>query len=382
MRVGLSIQTYAGQSIWASGLSQQVIFLGRLLRALPMVKDVVLLNSGDPTPIPAEAQAAGIDWPLLHPRDATDRVDVVIEAGGALDVEWLDYVRALGKKVVLMCYGQPYTGLIEPMLFKRDGYFSRPTRCDEVWILPKDREMRAMLETLHRAPVFEVPFVWDPVFVEQRAASIAQAGFPFGYQPADRSEADAAPRALRVAIFEPNTTVLRNCTIPLLIGERAYRDEPDTLENLQVLNSVHIKAHPTFIYLMQSLSLYQRGKIYLDQRHDLVGYMSQFADAVVSHQWQHDQNMLHLDVLYGGYPLIHNSRWLAEVGYYYPESEVGVGARRLRDAAHHHDLHFDHNQRETRAFLARLHPGTSENRAAYAQRLLRVSARAIRGLPC
>ncbi|MGU8077151.1 DUF2827 family protein [Burkholderia pyrrocinia] len=379
MRIGISILTHAGQSVWENGLNQNVFFLAQLLRTLPMVDEVVLLNCGDQTSVMPEAQTAAAGFPLLRPHEALDRIDLIIEMGGALPLEWLDYARALGKQVVFMCCGQPYVALIEPSIFKRDGYFARPQRCDEVWILPKDRAFKPMLETLHRCPVWEVPFLWDPVFVETRMAVVAAAGFQFGYQPRRPAK---GPRALRTAIFEPNISVVKNSLIPMLIGEHAYRLEPESVAALHVLNSVQMKTHPAFVYWVKSMHLYSDEKVHLDHRHDVVGYISQFADAVISHQWCNDQNILYLDVLYGGYPLIHNSPWLSKVGYYYPNAGIAAGAQCLQEAAHHHDEHYDAYLRDARRFWEQLSPTETANGSAYAQRLLHLCANTRRRLTC
>ncbi|WP_232457816.1 DUF2827 family protein, partial [Burkholderia ubonensis] len=136
-------------------MGQNVLFLARLLRTWPGVDDVLLLNCGDQATMPVEFDAHG-PFKLLSPRQATDHLDVVIEMAGGLEVAWLDYLRALGKRVVYFCVGQPYVSLIEPSVFQRSGYTARAQRCDAVWVLPKDRVFVPMLEALHRCPVVEV----------------------------------------------------------------------------------------------------------------------------------------------------------------------------------------------------------------------------------
>ncbi|MEX3817171.1 DUF2827 family protein [Paraburkholderia sp. BR14262] len=372
--------THTGQSVWENGLGQNVVFLARLLRELPFVSDVVLLNCGDQTSLPSEAEGVLPGVRLVPAREATGLIDVAIEMGGGLDVEWLDYLRALSKKVVFFCCGQPYAGLIEPTIFKKGGYFSRADRCDEIWMLRKDRALTSMMQALHRCPVYEVPFLWDSVFIERRASLVAEAGYQFGYQPqADRK----TQRGFNVAIFEPNISVLKCCVIPMLIADAAYRSERASVERLHVLNSVQMKDHPSFSFLTNSLELHSGDRIHLDQRHDFVGYMSQHADAVIAHQWQNDQNILHLDALYGGYPLIHNSQWLAELGYYYPDSDVRAGAGRLIEAAREHDARHSLYTQKAREFLAGLGSNTLANRSAYARRLLHVQPHHTGGLaPC
>ncbi|KVT12758.1 hypothetical protein WT24_11915 [Burkholderia sp. MSMB1078WGS] len=377
MRIGISLVTRAGQSIWDNGLGQNVFFLIKLLKALPAVRDVVLLNCGPEPQLPDDIRALLPDLKLLSPQQATDAIDIAIEMSGGLDIEWLDHLRARGKRTVYFCCGQPYVGLIEPSVFKRGGYFSRANRCDEIWILPKDRVFRPMLETLHRCPVFEVPYLWDPMFIDQRARLLGGVGRHFGFQPTQRLP--EVTRALRVAIFEPNISVVKCCMLPMLIADTAYRCAPDAVAELTVLNSAHFEQHPTFSFMRNALELTGAGLVRVDHRHDFVDFMSHAADAVVAHQWQNDQNNLHLDALYGGYPLVHNSAWLSGLGYYYPDFDVQAGAQALVRAARQHDAKVADYKRDVCAFLGRLHPLAEENGARYFKQLLHVSARGRHG---
>jgi hypothetical protein len=368
MRVGISVLTHEGQSIWENGLGQNVLFLARLLRGLPFVSRVVLLDAGSQGVLPGgSVEALGEAFELLRPREATHEVDTVIEMAGGLDVEWLDYVRALGKRVVFFCCGQPYVSLIEPAVFSRPGFFTRAERCDEVWILGKDAAYAPMLAALHRCPVHEVPYLWAPEFLEHRCREVAAHGLPTGYVP--QAHDPDTPRALRAAIFEPNISVVKSCVIPLLVCEAAFRREPGALAAVHVLNSVQMQEHPTFRFMTQALDIVQQGRTVFGQRHDFAGYMAQHADLVVSHQWCNEQNYLYLDALHGGYPLVHNSGWL-KAGYYYAGSQVQAGAARVIEAAYRHDANLGAYRREAQAFIATLSPRASGNAQRYAQRLV------------
>ncbi len=367
MRIGISVLTHAGQSIWENGLGQNVIFFVKLLRKIPFVTDVVLLNCGDQTDLPPEAEKAGVEAKLVTLADATDTVDIVFEMGGGLPVEWLDHMRGRGRKVVFFCCGQPYVGLIEPTVFKKAGYVARSTRCDAIWVLAKDRALMPFLRTLHRCPVVEVPFLWDPMFINQRIRDVEAAGERFGYRPAHGA---AAPRALRAAIVEPNISVVKSGTIPLLICESAFRQNAASIDRVHLLNGAHMQSHPTFSFLVNSLDLNSSGRLHVSHRHDFAGYVSQHVDAIVSHQWENNQNIAYLDALYGGYPIIHNSSWLGSVGYFYPDSDIEEGARQLINAAHTHDAKLGDYVTQAQDFLARLSPAHPHNQSEYARRLL------------
>jgi hypothetical protein len=372
MRIGISVLTHAGQNIWENGLGQNVFHLARLFRALPFVEDVILLNCGDQAALAPEAAPGAPDFRLVPPREATDLIDVAIELAGGLDVEWLDHIRARGKQVVFHSCGQPYAALIEPTVFAKPGFFSRADRCDEIWVLPKDAVFMPMLGALHRCPVFEVPFVWTGEFLQRRAEALAELGFSFGFKP---KPADAPPRALRAAIFEPNISVTKASSVPMLICDVAYRRNPQAIAGMSVLNTVQMKEHPTFNFLANSLDLVKHGKATFEQRHDFAGFMAQYGDLVVAHQWRNPQNILHLDALYGGYPLVHNTPWLGEAGYYYPDSDIEAGAEQLLAAWAGHDENFDSYQSRAGRFLASLNPLNAANQSDYARRLLYLEAR-------
>ncbi|MGJ7532406.1 MULTISPECIES: DUF2827 family protein [unclassified Variovorax] len=365
MRIGISVLTHAGQNIWENGMGQNVLFLARLLQRIGFVESVTLIDAGDQPNMPPQVDLAAMGLTFGRARELTDALDVVIEMAGALDVQWLSYFRACGGRVVFHCVGQPFAALAEPIVFTDKGHFSKPDRCDEVWLLPKDEVFTPMMRTMHRCPVFEVPYLWSPQFLAQRVAEVEAAGHRFGYTPRTVEQP-----GFRVAIFEPNISVVKSSSVPMLICDGAYRADPAAVTSMQVLNTLHIKDHPTMLYLANSLDIVRQHKAIFHGRHDFAGFMVQFADAVVSHQWQNDQNYSYLDALYGNYPLVHNSPWLRDAGYYYPDFDVAAGAAQLLQAVRDHDRQLgDYRARSQRVFDA-VDPLNPANVDGYAQRLL------------
>jgi hypothetical protein len=366
MRIGISVITRAGQNIWENGLGQNVVFLARLFQQLPFVGSVVLIDVGDQQVMPAQVDLNALGLRLMRAHEATDEVDVIIEMAGALDPQWLALQRARGKKVVYYCAGQPYAALIEPSVFDKPGHFSRPDRCDEIWLLPEYQAFAGFQRVLHRCPVRVVPYLWHPQFLQQRIAEVAQLGYRFGWQ------AGVQRAGLRVAIFEPNVSVAKTSSISMLACDEAYRADPGSVAMMNVLNTLHLKDHPTMLYFANQLDLVQQHKALFLGRHDIVGFMVQHADAVVSHQWTNDQNYSYLDALYGDYPLVHNSPWLQGfgVGYYYPGFEAAEGGRQLRIAASEHDARLDDYRQRTRQVFDAVDPFNAANVEHYGRLLL------------
>ncbi|NML31016.1 DUF2827 domain-containing protein [Paraburkholderia antibiotica] len=372
MRIGISVLTHAGQNIWQNGLGQNVIFLAELFQRLPFVQSVVLIDAGDQAAMPPQVDTNAKALRVMTRADATDQVDVIFEMGGALDVQWLDLMRKRGKKVVFYCCGQPFVALAEPAVFDKPTHASRPDRCDEVWYLPKDAAFAPMLRMLHRCDVHEVPFIWHPQFIEQRIREVADiTGLHYGFKASEGSGAGTdAARGLRVAIFEPNISVVKTSSVPMLICEEAYRADPNSVRMMHVLNTLHMKDHPTMLYLANSLNLVREHKATFHGRHDIVGFMVQHADTVVSHQWQNEQNYSYLDALYGDYPLIHNSAWLKDAGYYYPAFEIRQGAAQLRQALQQHAAQLDDYRARSQRVFDAVDPFSQRNLDAHAERLL------------
>lgn len=359
--------THAARSVRDGGPEQEILFLVGLMQGLPGVQDVILLDCGPDGRPAAGAQAIKPGLTLAPQREAADLVDVVIELGATLDAEWLDYLRARGKKTVYLCWRQPYTALVEPGVFRRPGTPARYRRWDEIWVWPRDRALHPMLQTLYRCPVHEVPYLWAPLFIGQHAQALADAGRPFGYTPADTG---AGTRALRVVVPETNESVTGCCMLPALIGDMAYRMDPQAIATLTLLNSAHMQEHPTFAFMRNSLDLGRAGHVHLEGRQDLATFMGGSTGAVLAHQWENSQGIAALEVLYGGYALVHNSAWLAQTGYSYPGFDTAAGAQALLRAAREHDATHADYLRNAHAFLAQLDPSAPANGVAYYQRLL------------
>jgi hypothetical protein len=373
MRIGISVLTHAGQNIWENGLGQNIVVLAQSLRRLPFVRRVLLIDVGDQEALPEQVDALALGLRRMSMREATDEVDLVIEMGGVLDAAWLALLRARGKKVVYYCAGHPFAGMVEASVFGKPGGFPRADRCDEVWVLPEYAAFSAFQRVMHRCPVHVVPYLWHPHFLQQRIDEVTRLGFQFGWQSARAAGASRAT-GLRVAIFEPNVSVAKTSSISMLACDEAYRADRSSVQMMHVLNTVHMKDHPTLLYLANSLDLVQQHKACFHGRHDIVGFMVQHADAVVSHQWTNDQNYSYLDALYGDYPLVHNSPWLHGfgAGYYYPGFEAAEGGRQLLLAAREHDVRLADQRRAAQAVFAAVEPFSEANLQAYAQMLQRL----------
>ncbi|TDR31002.1 DUF2827 domain-containing protein [Hydromonas duriensis] len=371
LNIGISIFAVKDINIWANGLNMNLAFLVQLLRQSPDIGKVYLLNGGDLDAIPEGLEFGGLDAQLVRPHDVTHDVDVVIEMGAQLPVEWLHRVHALGVKLVSFLVGHTYCSNIEAAIFERpSGQMFNDVPWAETWTLPQyAKTCIPMLQTITRAPVVTMPHIWSPMFIEQRIKTLGEKGQAFGFKP---HEHQAQPRAWRAAVFEPNISVAKNCVIAMLACEAAYRLEKQSIGLMMAMNTFHMKEHQTFNRLASHLDLTRDSKASYEPRVAFVeGMIDHQFDVVVSHQWENAQNYLYYDTLYGGYPLVHNSPFMQEagMGFYYPEFEAQIGGEVLVQAWRKDAEFWADYSKRSNEFLKTLAPDHPENIGVFVQRL-------------
>ncbi|MGE0329415.1 MAG: DUF2827 domain-containing protein [Ramlibacter sp.] len=371
MNIGISILARPDAHILSNGLNQNAAFLAMLLRSSAWVDNIYFLNGGDAQTLPEGMDEAVRGIPLVRPEEVTFSLDVVIEIGAQLPQQWLSRVRALGAKVVAFLVGQPYLNETERPIFSRDGgtlFNGAPWH--EIWILPQHAHTSLpMLRTVSRLPVHEVPHIWSPVYVDQHAAIARAQGGTFGFDP---QAFQATGSSWRIGIFEPNISVAKYCAIPMLVSEHACRQDAGAVARVAVMNTVHMKEHPTFNRFASHLDITRQGKASYEPRLAFASCMARFElNMVVSHHWECEQNYLYYEALHAGYPLVHNSGFLHRggVGLYYPGFSAIQGGELLLRARHEPPAFWQAYQQKAGAWLRKLLPDDPVNVDAFMRRL-------------
>jgi hypothetical protein len=371
MRIGVSFFSAAGQSIWSNGIGQNAFFVAKLMQSIPFVEQTYVLDCGDQTGAPGDAQSSVAGIPIVKPCDASDLIDVAVEVSGGFDMEWIRRFRARGGKVVHHICGQPYAALIEPSIFDKAAYWAEPGRADEIWLLPKDAQFRTLLQGLHRCPVYVTPYIWSSCFLQETIDILKRDGVQFGYRPGD------CGASARIAIFEPNISPIKTFSFAALICDLVERENPNVISDVYLLNSKHLEGHATFDFFIKNLDLGKAGKLHFLGRDYVARVMASHANMIVGHQLECAQNYLYFDALFGGYPLVHNSPFFADVGYYYRSNDIEAGARRLLNAWAQHDFRFEDYRHRAEKACAEADPASARNKDAYARRLLALTAKKV-----
>jgi hypothetical protein len=374
LTIGITIGLHAaGETMWNNGIKQNAVYLALALARCPGVSRVVLVNT---TAVPVTPTLA---WdqealPTLQFDVAKDLVDVLIELGGQIDAAATDYLKRRGARLVSYCCGSEYILATEAVLFRKTMWGSNlfvNQRYDDIWMIPQIEVNRAYLEVLRRQRARVVPFVWSAMFMESRLKAFPE--IPLGGQYMPRAG------ARRLSVLEPNINIVKFCLYPVLIAELAYRQCPEDIELLQVCNATAL-AHesPEFVSLMNQLDIVRQHKAVFTDRHETPLFLAQNTDIVISHQLENPLNYLYLEVCWQGYPLVHNASLCSDLGYYYENSDVEAGARRLVEAINAHDNQAGWYRERQRTLIGRYFPDNPQVVATYAALLDDLMKRPLR----
>lgn len=366
LRVGITLHLRQGQqSIWENGIFQNCAFLVQLLNQSPLVKRAVLVNGGDAAVASDGMMLGGTGIAVIGLAEALQSLDVVVEMSAQLPDDWVAAFRARGGRMAWMRVGNDYVLDVERAVFdKPNASLVSAKPYDAIWTLPQyERSCKDYFALSARAPVRFLPHLWTPSFFERGIATLP-AGLRFGYQP-------GRPR-WRVCCFEPNVCNVKTSFIPMLSIEEAYRARPSFLEFARLLNTLHMKEHPTFVGFARSLDIVNHGLATFEGRFATYEFMANFGDCIVSHQWENAQNYLYYEALYGGYPLVHNSPLLQDYGYYYPEFDCQAGGQALLRAFDGHDRQLDDYRARAKVLLRQLDVDNPDNVEAYTRELQRL----------
>ncbi|MGF6573414.1 hypothetical protein ABH945_005535 [Paraburkholderia sp. GAS333] len=372
LRIGITIGLHQeAETLWNNGIKQNAAFLAEALRHCPQVAGVVLVNTTQ-VPITAALPWDQARFPTLSFDAAKDAIDVLIELGGQIDPMQTAYLKLRGVRLVSYCCGVEYVNAMESVLFRKPMWGEHlfvNQRYDDIWIIPQVANIsRSYFEVLRRITGRVVPFVWSPMFLDERVKDMPDEG---EYRPREGAK--------RLSVMEPNINVVKFCLYPALIAELAYRQRPDSIAILQVTNADQIARDSLdFVALMNQLDIVRAHKAVFLGRHETPLFLAQNTDIVISHQLENPLNYFYLEVCWQGYALVHNAHLCADLGYYYADNDAQDGARRVIEVIDTHDAQASWYRERQRMEIARYLPDNRQLVAAYVALLDDLMARSVR----
>jgi hypothetical protein len=244
------------------------------------------------------------------------------------------------------------------------SFLGRMQHIDEQWIIPQYRHSLEYVEIVRRAPAFLVPHLWSPEIIKEfTPIHIGKPEASLVYDMTKRTN----PK-LNIVVCEPNLNLFKTAWLPIIASEKLHRDHPDLIEYAFVFN---IPKHDIVYKMMDTLTLGAKlRKFERKTMSEILHYFNNEANSMpifVSHQVLNSLNYLYYELLYYGYPLVHNSPDLDGCGYYYPENDIKACCEQILYAQKHHHKNIETYKAKALHYLKRVDPLDKDVKSTFDQ---------------
>ena len=187
---------------------------------------------------------------------------------------------------------------------------------DEIWIYENNlKENKTYLETIYNSKVEVVPFIWDDYFIKKNKT--LNKDLKFDYVENEKKN---------ITIFDSNNNLNDLSIYSLLLLEKVYNLNnelfKDKINKIRILNSLKFKHNLKYLSIVNRLNIMKEGFCSFEDNYDTFSLISKYTDVVISNQKENFLKYFYFEVLYGGYPLIHNCESLKSNGYYYNDNRI------------------------------------------------------------
>jgi hypothetical protein len=173
------------------------------------------------------------------------------------------------------------------------------------------------------------PYVWDPTILTREGVKIID-----WVPPAD-------PKKQVFVIMEPNISFQKCATIPLMILEKWYREfgkksgwegEVVIISGDRADSVAHFREN-----LKATFDLQKDGRIKLQGRMTIVDTMTQWPSATfVLHNYNNEFNYMTMELLWCGFPVLHNSPSWDSFGYFYKDADLAGASQQIELVQNNH----------------------------------------------
>jgi len=312
----LATATITEDNVFANGLFQNVFVLYRMFDAMGYAPILFVNNLPTSlTNIPGPLRSCRMITVETVAKEPIRNLLCLIEIGMSFDPSVRRMIQILGGKRYKLYLGNILNIDIETPMFYPSNYFPHHVvgELDAIWTSPhyaQHAEYASYINHVKPPAAIEnmiAPYVWDPCFVDRDK--------PIRWEP--------GPEVL--VIMEPNISFQKTALVPLLIAKAAGKAAV-------VVNGDRLKQIPHFVEnVLPSL-----GPVELLPRMDIRSVMSMCPSATfLLHNINNEFNYMTLELMWAGFPVIHNSPSWAGFGYSYSGSDISGAVERLKQTANH-----------------------------------------------
>jgi hypothetical protein len=238
----------------------------------------------------------------------------------------------------------PYNGMTT--------FIGKGSSADEAWVIPSYEHSLDYIETTRGVPAFIVPHLWSPEVLLNHAKQ---------HHAANESDllynlARHTGKKIEIIIMEPNLALFKNAWVPIIAADKLYKEHPDLIEFVFAFN---FPDHNNSWNMADNC--YLGSKLRRFKRLSVSEILKSFNEhesipIFLSYQLYNSLNYLYYEILYFGYPLVHNSPDLDGCGYYYPEHNLSKCVEQILLAYKSHNKQLNTYIDKSREYLKRVDP--------------------------
>lgn len=196
------------------------------------------------------------------------------------------------------------------------------------WLSPHYAFQKEYVAWRHNVPEGKIcPYVWSPDIMKKAMGKNHSANF---FKRGDE-------RNKKIIVLEPNVNITKTAVIPLVICEILYRKDPELYKAAYMFGaSKHNSGSPMTTYLI-SHDCVKSGKVTCEHRYKLP-FILEHGQVMLHHNLYNGLNYTLLEACHFNLPVVHNSEYMSDMGYYYEGVNVFDGAQHLESALSHEEL--------------------------------------------
>jgi hypothetical protein len=333
----LSTATITEENIYMNGLFQNVFVFYRMFEAMGYAP-IFLVNEWptDIQKIPEPMRRCRFIMTENLLRQSIPNVVALLEIGMSMDPLVRQFIKMIGGRLIKVYLGNILNIDIETPIFITHHHFAHHVvgRNDSILVSPhygQHAEYAACLNHVVPPAAGELskmiaPYVWDPNVLTRNGSLRLE------WRPAARPEDQV------LVIMEPNISFQKASFVPLMIAERWYRDQGGATGawkgKVVVINGDRLGHVPHFKHnVLPLLDLEKDGRIVLEGRNDIVSVLRGWPSATfLLHNYNNEYNYMTMELLWAGFPALHNSPSWAKYGYYYEGADLAAASKQLTAA--------------------------------------------------
>ena len=249
-------------------------------------------------------------------------------------------------KSIAHIQGSEYFNMVDQIRMNQTHTFGVSHGYDAMWILPHHAWQGPFLAERNQiSETYTCPYVWSPHILEHRGTHTYQKN-----------------TSGKIGIYETNVGVYKMSFIPLLIVNKLSREEKNLVKWWEVKGLAPISTGQFTDFLISLKDAIRRPfNISKFKASIPKGLEENTIGTILTHQFKVGINNLYLEALHMNMPLVHNSPFFKDCGYYYEGFNVTDGANALKNATEHHDSRLESYAGRSRACVSKYMPSNAQN---------------------